>query len=119
MGAPLLARRLISTLTAGLSSAAADAAKRALENAQRLQPESPETLLALGYYQYWAPRDNRQAKMTFHGVGKLLPSSSEVPRALGTVSRSEGHWDQSVAYFEQALALNPRDVDLLTDAALD
>ena len=102
----------------GSHSAAADAAKRALENAQRLEPESPETLLALGYYQYWVLRDNRQAKTTFHGVGKLLPSSSEVPRALGTVSRSEGHWDQSVAYFEQALALNPRDVDLLTDAAL-
>ena len=29
-----------------------DAAKRALENAQKLQPNSPETLLALGYYQY-------------------------------------------------------------------
>ena len=25
----------------------------ALENAQKLQPNSPETLLALGYYQYW------------------------------------------------------------------
>ena len=30
-----------------------DAAKSALDNAQRLQPNSPETLLALGYYQYW------------------------------------------------------------------
>ena len=29
-----------------------DAAKRALENAQKLEPNSPETLLALGYYQY-------------------------------------------------------------------
>src|SRR5881398_531823 len=29
-----------------------DAAKSALENAQRLEPNSPETLLALGYYQY-------------------------------------------------------------------
>ena len=34
-----------------------DAAKRALENAQRLEPNSPETLLALGYYQYWVLRD--------------------------------------------------------------
>ncbi len=29
-----------------------EAAKRALENAQKLEPNSPETLLALGYYQY-------------------------------------------------------------------
>ena len=34
-----------------------DAAKRALENAQKLEPNSPETLLALGYYQYWVLRD--------------------------------------------------------------
>ena len=34
------------------TAARGDAAKRALENAQKLQPNSPETLLALGYYQY-------------------------------------------------------------------
>ena len=33
------------------------------------------------------------------------------------VARREGHWDQSIAYFEQALALDPRNVELLTDAA--
>ena len=37
----------------GTLAARAEAAKRALENAQRLEPNSPETLLALGYYQYW------------------------------------------------------------------
>ena len=39
--------------------------------------------------------------------------------ALGLVARREGHWDQSIAYFEQALALDPRNVELLMDAALD
>ena len=33
------------------------------------------------------------------------------------VTRREGHWDQSVAYWEQALALDPRNMALLTDAA--
>ena len=37
---------------AGATAAGRDAAKRALENAQKLAPNSPETLLALGYYQY-------------------------------------------------------------------
>ena len=37
----------------GPLAARADAAKSALENAQKLEPNSPETLLALGYYQYW------------------------------------------------------------------
>ena len=47
----------------------------------------------------------------------MLPGSSEVPYALGLVTRREGHWDQSIAYFEQALALDPRNVELLMDAA--
>ena len=78
-----------------------DAAKRALENAQKLEPNSPETLLALGYYQYWVLREYGRAKTTFDRVSKMLPSSSEVPRALGLISRREGHWDQSIAYFER------------------
>ena len=68
-----------------LDTAAArrDAAKRALENAQKLQPNSPETLLALGHYQYFVLRDYGLAKSTFALVSKMLPSSSEVPKALG------------------------------------
>ena len=99
------------------TAARRDAAKRALENAQKLQPNSPETLLALGYYQYWVLRDYGLAKTTFERVSKMLPSSSEVPKALGLITRREGHWDQSIAYFEQALTLDPRNVELLTEAA--
>jgi TolB-like protein/Tfp pilus assembly protein PilF len=94
-----------------------EAAKRALENAQKLQPDSPETLLALGYYQYWVLRDYGPAKTTFERVSKLLPGSSEIPKALGYVTRREGHWDQSIAYFQQALILDPRNVELLIDTA--
>jgi TolB-like protein/Tfp pilus assembly protein PilF len=99
------------------TAARGEAAKRALENAQKLDPNSPETLLALGYYQYWVLTDYGAAKTTFGRVSKLLPGSSEVPRALGYVTRREGNWDQSIAYFEQALVLDPRNVVLLTDAA--
>ena len=91
--------------------------KRALENAQKLQPESPETMLALGYYQYWVLRDYGAAKTTFERVSKMLPSGSDVPQALGYVTRREAHWDQSIAYFQQALILDPRNVELLIDTA--
>src|SRR5262245_52341659 len=95
-----------------------DAAKRALENAQRLQPNSPETLLALGDYQFRVLRDYGLAKTTFERASKMLPGSSQVPEGLGFVTRREGHWDQSVAYFEQALALDPRNTELLREAAV-
>ena len=94
-----------------------DAAKSALEHAQKLEPNSPETSLALGYYQYWVLRDYGSATTTFGRVSKVLPSSSEVPYALALVTRREGHWDESIAHFEQALAVNPRHVALLMDAA--
>jgi TolB-like protein/Flp pilus assembly protein TadD len=95
-----------------------DAAKRALENAQKLQPNSAETLLALGHYQYRVLRDYEAAKTTFDRVSKMLPGSSEVPYALAGVARREGQWAQSITYYEQALALDPRNVELLIDAAL-
>jgi TolB-like protein/Tfp pilus assembly protein PilF len=103
---------------ADTTAARRDAAQDALEHAQKLQPNSPETLLALGYYQYWVLRDYGFAKSTFALVSKMLPGSSEVPFSLGKVSRREGNWDESVAYLEQALALDPRNVELLNEAAL-
>jgi TolB-like protein/Tfp pilus assembly protein PilF len=99
------------------TSAQRDIAKRALDNAQKLEPNSPETLLATGYYQYYVLGDYGLAKSTFRLVSKMLPSSNEVPTALGRVTRREGHWDESVAYFEQALTLDPRNVELLMELA--
>src|SRR5262249_35422978 len=99
---------------ADVSTARREAAKTALENAQKLEPNSPEALLALGYYQHRVLRDYGAAKTTFDHVRKMLPSSSEVLMALGGVALSEGNWDQSVAYWEQALALDPRNAELLT-----
>jgi TolB-like protein/Tfp pilus assembly protein PilF len=99
------------------TAARRDAAKEALENAQKLQPNSPETLLFLGYYQYWVLRDYGLAKATFERVSKMLPGNSEVSYALGAIARREGYWDESVAYWERGLTLNPRNTALLTEVA--
>jgi tetratricopeptide (TPR) repeat protein len=99
-------------------AARGDAAKRALEQAQKLARDSPETLLALGSYQYLILNDPGATKTTLDRVTQMVPNSSEVRWILGTLARNEGHWDQSVAYFEQALALDPRNVLYLTHAAL-
>ena len=56
--------------------------RRALENAQKLEPNSAETLLALGYYQRRVLADHGLAKTTFSRVSKMLPGNSKVPSAL-------------------------------------
>jgi TolB-like protein/class 3 adenylate cyclase len=94
-----------------------DATERALNTAQKLQPNSPETLLAQAYYQYWVLRDYDLSKGTFGRVRELLPSSSDVPGALALIARRQGHWDESVSYWEQTLALDPRNTDWLGNAA--
>ena len=99
------------------TAARRDATKNALENAQKLQPNSAETQLALGYYQFRVLRDYGLAKTTFKELSKMLPGRSEVPYALGLVTQREGDWDESVARFEQALTLDPRNAEILIDAA--
>jgi TolB-like protein/Tfp pilus assembly protein PilF len=94
-----------------------DVAKDALEHAQILQPNSPETLLALGYYQYWVQRDYALAKATFQQVNKLSPGSTEVAWALSAVNRRLGNWDESLAAAEAGLARDPRNGELLTTSA--
>jgi TolB-like protein len=79
-----------------------EAAKRALETAQKLQPDSPETLLALAQYQYSELHDYEAARTNFLGVSKMLPGSSEIPAALAQIARHQGKWDEAVASLEEA-----------------
>src|SRR5437762_358290 len=99
------------------TAARRDAAQEALEHAQKLQPNTAETLLFTGYYQYWVLHDYGLAKATFGRVSKMLPGNSEILYALGAIARSEGHWDESIAYWDRGLALNPRNTALLTEVA--
>ena len=59
-----------------------EAAKRALETAQKLQPDSPETLLALAQYHYTELHDYDAARTNFLRVSKMLPGNSEIPEPL-------------------------------------
>ena len=94
-------------------------AKGALQRAQALQPDAPETLLALAYYQNDELRDYDAARQTFRRVASMLPGNSDVPSALASIARRQGKWDDAVAYFEQALVLDPRNPELLLRTAFN
>jgi tetratricopeptide (TPR) repeat protein len=111
------AHSLFYLVSADTTAARRDAAKRALDSAQQLQPDATDIQLALGYYQYHVLRDYALAKATFSRIRKMLPGSSEVLEALASVTRREGNWNESVTYWEEALVLDPRNTELLSQAA--
>jgi TolB-like protein/Flp pilus assembly protein TadD len=104
-------------IRADQTAARRDIAKRALQNAQELSPTLPETQIALGYYQYWVLRNYALAKDTFEQLRKILPGSSDILYALALVTRRQGEWDESIAYFEQCLAQDPRNAEVLGNSA--
>jgi TolB-like protein/Tfp pilus assembly protein PilF len=104
--------RMYSLLYSSFGDRLGDA-KGALEHAQALQPNAPETLLALAYYQSDELRDYEHAWETFLHVAKMLPGNSEIPASLATIARRQDQWDKAVDYSEQALVLDPRNPELL------
>ncbi len=109
--------RVESLLYFNGTAAAREAAERALKAAQKLQPNAPETLLTLGYYQYWVLWEYELAKVTFGLVRNALPESSDVAAALAKIARRQGHWDESIGYAEQSLVLDPRNSGWVSDLA--
>ena len=110
--------RMYSLLYSSFGDRLGDA-KGALERAQALQPNAPETLLALAYYQNDELREYEHARETFLRVAKLLPGNSEVPASLASIARREGQWDKVTDYSEQALVLDPRNPELLVRVAFN
>jgi TolB-like protein/class 3 adenylate cyclase/predicted Zn-dependent protease len=93
-------------------------ARQAAETALTLKPNLGEAVLGKGYYHYRCLKDYDTAVRYFEQARPLLPNSSQIPEALAYVTRRQGKWDRSEAYFNEAERLDPRNVRLLTQHAL-
>jgi TolB-like protein/Tfp pilus assembly protein PilF len=94
-----------------------DEARQAAETALGLQPNLGEAVWATGRYYYACLRDYDTAVRYFEQARQFMPNSSRIPESLAYVTRRQGEWDRSEAYFNQAERLDPRNVDLLTQHA--
>ena len=74
--------------------------------------------MAKGYYHYACLKDYDTAVRYFEQARPLLPNSSRIPEQLAYVTRRQGQWDRSEAYFNEAERLDPRNVSLLTQHAI-
>src|SRR5213080_4472794 len=86
------------------------AAKDALDRALALNPNLPETHLALGYYRYYGERDFTAALAEFQQAEQGLPNNVDVNRAIGVIQRRLGHWDEAIAELRRAVELDPRNI---------
>jgi eukaryotic-like serine/threonine-protein kinase len=94
-----------------------DLARRALDQAAGLAPESPDVHLAAGYYHLWVERDTEAARTEFEAASKGMPNSVEIQAALGELFRMHGEWERGLEAYKIAASLSPRDGSAMVDVA--
>jgi TolB-like protein/Flp pilus assembly protein TadD len=90
-------------------------ARRNADEALRLQPDLPEGHLALGFSYYYGDRDYERALAEFDIARRGLPNESQAYLAIGAIQRRQGKWAESTANLEKAVALDPKNVSVLTN----
>ena len=85
----------------------------AVQAAVRLQPEAGETHLALADYYYHGYRDYDRATAELELARHTLPNAAPIYEYTGYILRRQGRWAESMRNLKQALALDPRNAELL------
>jgi serine/threonine-protein kinase len=93
-------------------------AKRALDNALKLQPDSGDAYFALGLYRYRALHDFDSALQAFgeaieRGVNRALALEFS-----GYVKRRQGKWDEALAHHAESVQIDPRNPIIFSERAV-
>jgi tetratricopeptide (TPR) repeat protein len=88
-------------------------ARASADDALRLQPDLPEGHLALGFAYYYGDRDYDRALAEFEIARRDLPNEAQAYMAIGAIQRRQGKWTESIANFEKAVALDPKNAGFL------
>jgi TolB-like protein/Tfp pilus assembly protein PilF len=89
------------------------------ERAVQLQPDLPETHLALGFSYYYGDNNYDAALREFEIARQGLPNESDAYLAIGAIQRRQGKWAESTANLEKAVSLNPKDTFPLQNLAFN
>jgi tetratricopeptide (TPR) repeat protein len=81
-------------------------AKKAVDKALQLAPDSPETHFALGHY-YYSQSDWDRALEEFAIARKSQPNNSDLLSYIGYVQRRQGKFEESLANIKRASELDP------------
>ena len=82
-------------------------AKKAVDKALQLAPDSPETHLALGHYYYHCQSDWDRALEEFAIARKSQSNNSDLLLFIGAVQRRQGKFEEALANIKRASELDP------------
>jgi TolB-like protein/Tfp pilus assembly protein PilF len=95
------------------TAARREAAHEALVTAEKLQPDLAETQLAKGWYLFRVERDFEGAKRVGETLRSKWPNNAEALTLLAYILARQDHFAEAKARVQDALALDPRNVQLL------
>ena len=93
-------------------------AKAALGHALALAPDAAATQIAKGTYAYYGHLDYAKALAAYRKALQISPNSAVAMLDIGFIERREGHWQTANDYMQRALALDPRNVEILSNLAM-
>jgi TolB-like protein/Tfp pilus assembly protein PilF len=92
-------------------------AEAALNAAFRLQPDSGEAHLARATHLYWGYLDYENALAELEIARRTLPNNPRVFEMIGNITRRQGKFEEALRYYERAVELEPRTLDILQNTA--
>ena len=99
------------------SAARFELAKKAIEAAARLQPDAGDVHLTRAVFYYWGSRDYTPALAELALARRSLPNDAEVMLFAALIERRLGQWEESTQHLEEALAMDPRNPNILSGLA--
>jgi len=94
-------------------------ARAAAEEALRLSPSSGEAHTALGACLYSADKDYPAALKEFSLAAATSPNEPDILDYIAIIYRRQGRWRESLTTYQRALGLDPRNLAIVTRAAVD
>ncbi len=88
-------------------------AEAAIQEAFRIRPNAGEAHLARAFHLYNGYLDYDGALAELEVARHTLPNDPRIFRLTGFIQRRQGHWEGSIRYLEQALELDPRNLNTL------
>jgi TolB-like protein/Tfp pilus assembly protein PilF len=94
-------------------------ARRQADEALRLAPGLAEAHLALALCLYWGEKDYSAALKEFSIAESAAPNNVEILHLIAGIYRRQGRWRESIANYQRAMELDPRNHFIVSWAAAE